>query len=505
MRFDRFLEYYHLRWPERLAVVDSRRRLTFRELDHRVWSISGELSRRRVGCGNRVVLFLPNRVEFVEAFFAVLRLGGVVVPVSTRMSVVELGQFCDDCSPRIVITLKEYADRLNDIHVEKYFIDDSSNEMSLDDASHFASCEQALGRREDACLIMYTSGTTGAPKGVVHTHEGLLLTAGHLSAVEWGLSKDDIFLVATPLANRTGIGRLTNFATLGATLVILEEFKPERLLDIVSSESITVMGLVPTMCRRLIRVIKASRQRYDSLRTVLVTGEAFPAELKRQMMDVLPNVRILSYYGMTECGAVSLLHHDEQQSHALSVGRPLPHIQIRLRKDNGEVASAGEVGEILVRGELGKLGLMKEYLGRMKETEESLVDGWFATGDLGKLDEDGYLYIVDRSKDMIVSGGFNIYSKEIEQIALESSGVNDAAVVGVPDEKFGEAVVLFLEIDARSDSKQIENAVSMLIAEKLASYKKPKRVITVLQFPRNLVGKVRKEELRSIAVSRAQI
>jgi len=318
--------------------------------------------------------------------------------------------------------------------------------------------------------------------------------------VEWQLSSDDCFLVGTPLAHRTGMGRLGNALTLGASIVVMESFDAAAAVDLIEAHGVTVMGMVPTVCRMMLPEIARDPSRCRSLRRVLVTGEAFPVTLKQQFIELLPDTELVSFFAMTEAGGVTSLSHEEQFTHPASVGRPTPGVEVRVVNDAGHDLPTDEIGELLVRsGPPGAYTVMKGYLNRPEDTAAALRDGWFYTGDLGYRDSDGYLYIADRKKDMILSGGFNIYSKEVEGALISHSGVADAAVIGVTDEMYGEAVAAFIEAEAGiqpSEDALIDHCRSMI-----ASYKKPKYIVFLDNLPRNAIGKILKRELATFAPS----
>jgi long-chain acyl-CoA synthetase len=235
---------------------------------------------------------------------------------------------------------------------------------------------------------------------------------------------------------------------------------------------------------------------------VIVTGEAFPVELKKRLIDLLPHIRLHSFFAMTEVGSVTSLEHEEQFTHPTSVGRVTPGVEVRLVDAADKEVSVGEAGEMLVRAGIpGRFTTMRGYFERPQETASAIVDGWVRTGDMARFDVDGYLYIVDRKKDMVLSGGFNIYTKEVEQTLLEHPCIFDAAVIGVPDPMFGEAVAAFIEIRPGHDLSA-EQVVEHMKA-RIASYKKPRHVYFVDALPRNALGKVLKHELRLQAAADA--
>jgi acyl-CoA synthetase (AMP-forming)/AMP-acid ligase II len=367
--------------------------------------------------------------------------------------------------------------------------------ISYDDVTDGGFALPSISLDHDLAMILYTSGTTGRPKGVLLTHANILVNHGFMNGTDWGINHVDRFLVVSPLAHRAGLGRLMNAMTLGGTLVILPGFDADEIVATMEREAITVFGMVPTICRMLLPTLELAPDKARTLRLVAVTGEAFPVELKKRFLALLPHTRLVSFFGMTEAGAVSNLSHEEQFSHPQSVGRAAPGVEVRVVSPDGIDVADGTVGELIVRsGQPGAFTVMKGYLNRSEDTAKALVDGWFYTGDLGYRDADGYLYIVDRKKDMILSGGFNIYSKEVERTILEIGGVVDAAVIGIPDPEFGEAVVAFVERNPNGETLTGEQVIAHC-REAIAGYKKPRHVHFVDALPRNAVGKVLKHQL----------
>ncbi len=502
MRFEVVVAAHALRHPDRLAVVTHDRRLTFSELVQGYRRIAAGLARMGVTAGDRVAIYLPNCVEYIKTLFGCLALGAVAVPVSTWLTPKELHFCCKDSKAKAVIFGRDHAkavvNALADLAIEQIVVGDRSPGVTPFDelASSEISALPEIPTDQDECLLLYTSGTTGRSKGVIITHANVIMT-GLVNGADWNVSAQDRYLVATPLANRTGIGRIINSMTLGGTLFVMGSFDPENWIEIVEREAITVVGSVPTMWRRILPHLETAPARCASLRVVLVTGEAFPPELSRRLMDALPQASVISFFGMTEVGAVTKLEGHEHLSHPKSVGRPVPGVEIKIIDARGNPVETGTVGELLVRtGTPGAFLTMKGYLNRPEINTEVLTQGWFHTGDLGYEDPDGYVYVVDRKKDMIVSGGFNIYSKEVENVVNQCRGVVDSAVVSVPDPDFGEAVVAFIESKGNGPT---ENEIIAHCRVSLASYKKPRRIFFVDSLPRNSIGKVLKQQLIEIA------
>jgi len=378
--------------------------------------------------------------------------------------------------------------------------------LSDDEVYALAEAADASGTTiaydSDDCMIGYTSGTSGNPKGAITTHANLVLV-GLLNNLDYGLHGEDRILVTTPFAHRTAIARLYNALTLGATLVIMPHFDAAETLATIVRERISVAGLVPTVARLLLDAIEDDGSAYQGLRAMISVGEAFPVALKERLFAVLPDIKLFSALAMTEGFGAAVLTSEYQISHAAAAGRPVPGVEVILVDDAGNEVPTGEAGEILVRcGEPGRWLTMRGYWNRPVETAEALRDGWLHTGDMGRFDAEGFLYVVDRKKDMILSGGLNIYSKEVEKAIFAHPAVADVAVVGTADPQFGEAVVAFVELKANAVASADE--IVEHTRELIASYKKPKYVIFG-PFARNAQGKAIKTALRERAAGLASV
>ncbi len=492
-----------LRHPTREALICGDVRMPFAELDRATDDVARALRRLGVRSGDRVVVALDNGPAWIEAFYGVAKCGGVVVPINTRLTARELAYVVADCEPVAAVAAPSHSTIVDEAFAGHTFVSITCEpfERLAPRLTAADDCESlpAIPSSADDCLICYTSGTTGTPKGVVITHSNLLVMA-FMNDVEWRLSPDDRILITTPLAHRTAIARLLNALSLGATLVVMPRFDALVVLETIERERVTVAGMVPTIARMLLPEIERDTSRCATLRVVLATGEAFPVPVKERLLRALPQLRLYSFLAMTEAGSITTLEPDEQVTHAGSVGRPTTGVEIRLVDEAGGDVARGEVGEIIVRcGEPGKGITMRAYYGRAEETAHVLRDGWFHTGDLGRFDADGYLYVVDRKKDMILSGGLNIYSKEVERALVAHPAVADAAVIGTPDPIYGEAVTAFVELKpgaTATDAELIDHCRTLI-----ASYKKPRTVHFVDALPRSSVGKVLKAQLRESSLS----
>lgn len=448
MRLEQLLFSHAERTPDRIAVVCGERKISYRDLARSVRAIANSLQ-RKVHPGDRVAIHLPNGIEFVQLFYAALAAGASVVPINTRLAPPEVEHILADARPALLF------DAVKELGSEK--------------------TEALEPQGNEDCVVLYTSGTTGKPKGAINTHANVIVQNVYQHAIAWGIGAQDNFLATTPLAHRAGIARLANALGLGGTLVLMAKFDAAAALEAIERERISVAGLPPTVLRMMLPEIRREPQKCASLRTVIVSAEAFPLLLLQEMVSVLPLVKFHAVYGMSEA-AVSSASHAEMLERPGTAGRPYPGIEVMLDED-----------ELLVRG---AFAVMKGYLGE----PEVPRGGWFRTGDLARRDGDGYLYIVDRKKDMVVSGGYKVYSKELEHVLLQHPGVEDAAVLGVPDATYGEAVVAVIQ--PRAGQKLLEEDIVEHCRARLAGYKKPRRVVFVDALPRNSLGKVVKRELR---------
>ena len=409
-------------------MVCGGKRISYREL---VKGIT-----RQAEAGERVPLHLPNGIEFVRQAYSAFASRAVLVPINTRLAPPEVEQLRRDC------------------------------------------LQEPVGTGDHDALIPNTSGTTGRPKGAIHTHANVVVQNVEQHAAAIGLDAADRFLATTPLAHRAGVARMFNALGLGGTLVLMERFDAGEALALIERERITVAGLPPTVLRLMLPGLRREPSGCASLRRIIVSAEAFPHALLEEVAALLPRVRFSSVYGMSEA-AISIASHEELISHPGTAGRPWPGVEIRLEQD-----------ELLVRGQDA---VMRGYFNDPQANAEAFRGGWFHTGDLARRDAAGNLYIVDRKKDMIVSGGYNVYSKELEQVLVQHAGVADAAVIGVPDETYGEAVVAVIQTRTAISKEAIVDHCRA----HLADYKKPRHVFFVDALPRNALGKVLKPELRT--------
>jgi long-chain acyl-CoA synthetase len=496
MKLGAFVAAHAQTWPDKVAVRCSDDAVTFGALDERSDRLADALGRLGLVHGDRLALFVPSSIEFVVCFVAAVKAGLICVPVSHRLTAAEVSVILDDCRPRMILvnadtraTFDAAASSAPDVVV----VDTAELEALI--ASGRPGPRPPLPVDVDDCMICYTSGTTGRPKGAIITHANVAVLNGFVQRVQLGLTPDDVLLATTSIGLRTGFARLGNMLGIGCALVVMPKFDVMLAAEIIEKQGITVLGLVPTVARMMLTEIERDPARFASLRVLLATGEAFPLVVKERLVKALPRLRIFSYFGMTEAGVVTCLFPEEQFTHPASLGRPIPGVEVRLTRDDGTEAATGEVGEMWARtGQPGTLITMRGYFNRPEANAETIVDGWLRTGDLARFDADGHLSIVDRKKDMVLSGGMNIYSKEVEQVLLTHPAVRDAAIIGVPDDTYGEAVAAYLELEP--GAAVTDDDIIAHCRRHLAGYKKPRHIRVVDELPRNSSGKVMKYRLR---------
>ena len=485
------------RHGDRPAVVDRGRTWTYRELLAAAASAARHLQDLGAEAGTPVALLMHNRVEYLVADLAVAMLGAAKVPLNTMLSAQEHAYMLRDSGARICLAERELwtaAEQAADgpLDATAILVEDGAwqavvSGAPIDKPGPVADDEHGV--------IMYTGGTTGRPKGVVHTQRSLAMNLlSHL--LEMDLHADDVLLLTSPLPHSAGF--LAQAAlTRGATVHLEQRFDPAAVVDRIERDRITYLFLVPTMIYRLLDEI-SGRASFDgtSVRTILYGAAPITTERLRQGLATFGPV-FVQLYGQTEApNFITRLRRDDHRvdpgrEHRLrSCGQPVLMTQVRIRREDGSECPAGEVGEVTARTPYTTVG----YLNRPKETGEALRDGWLHTGDLGYVDEDGFLYLVDRKKDMIITGGLNVYTAEVERGLSQIPGVREVCVVGVPHPDWGEAVVAYVVAEPEADLTP--EKVMAGARDRLTSYKRPKAVVMTDRLPTTAVGKIDKKALR---------
>jgi len=456
-------------------------RLTFGELDARSNRVARLLDARGITRGDRLGLFLPNRVEFLDIFLACVKLGIIVVPINVLYREREIGHILADAEPKAVVATCELQS----------FLPPKSAIWDVEDISSHAASQDGARMRipidgDEAAAIVYTSGTTGFSKGALLTHNNFASNTVNLLGC-WRITSDDRYLAVLPLFHVHGLGNgVHTWLASGCYMRLLERFEASRAQAVFEEFQPTLFFGVPTIYYRLLDTPDDVARRIGAGMRLFVSGSApLPAHVLEAFRAKFGHA-ILERYGMSET-LMNISNPYEGERRPGSVGLPLPGVSIRLRDEEGRPVSDGEVGEVQVRGP----NVFAGYWRRADATAQSLIDGWFSTGDLAERTEDGYYTLRGRRTELIISGGFNIYPREIEEVLLEQPGVREAAVVGVPDERRGELPVAYVVTDDPFDPAALEDACRRL----LASFKLPRAFVRVKALPRTAMGKVQKNLL----------
>jgi fatty-acyl-CoA synthase len=478
---------------------------TWGELDRRVTALAGSLSRRGVGFGDRVLILMLNRTEFIEAFLAANKLGAIAVPVNFRMTPPEIAFLVSDCQARVMITeavLAKVATAVRGIDptLETVVVAGAGTDdevIGYDDLiSEPGDVPEPVDIPNDsAALIMYTSGTTGRPKGAILTHNNI---AGQAMTNLFTVRPDinhDVGFIGVPLFHIAGIGNTISGLLLGLPTVLypLGAFDPGALLDVLAAEKVTSMFLVPAQWQA---VCAAQRANPRELQLRVLSWGAAPASdtLLRDMSELFPGTQIYAAFGQTEMSPVTCMLLAQDAIRKLgSVGKVIQTVAARVVDDNMNDVPVGQVGEIVYRAPT----LMAGYWNNPRATAEAFTGGWFHSGDLVRQDEEGYVWVVDRKKDMIISGGENIYCAEVENVLAGHPAIVEVAVIGRPDERWGEVPVAIIALGAVADESIDLADLDQFLTERLARYKHPKALKIVDALPRNPAGKVLKTELRA--------
>jgi len=499
-------------YPSKRAIVDRPREFAWKEVNVRINQLANAFL--GMGCekGDRIAILAYNSSEYIESIFASAKAGLIFVPLNFRLSVQEIEYILHDSTPKVLLFDQEFSDivaALRGTFPLKYIaIGDKAGgameyEKLIKSNSFVEPCEVGISVDEDdPAEILYTSGTTGSAKGVVHSHRARL--AGVLTHVLYGtLNRHDVHLVnVPPLFHAAGYVWMLANAYVGASIIIsrLRGFDPEAVLKTVQEESVTNLHMIPITIMELIDFPNIREYDFSSLRLIYYATAPMPVGPLRKALSIFGNI-FLQPYGLTEAGPtvtclgkeehdISGLSNSEVNTKLRSCGRPFFGRFVKLVDEKGEEVPPHTVGEIIVKSS----DIMECYWNNEEETRRTIKDGWLYTGDLAICDEDYYIFLVDRKKDMIISGGENIYSTEVECVICEHRTVEECAVIGVPDERWGEAVKAIVVV--RKGEQVSEEEIIQFCKRSLASYKKPKSVEFVMDLPRNPTGKILKKVLR---------
>jgi fatty-acyl-CoA synthase len=497
--------------PDKEAIVEygdnGVRRLSWGELDATVNRLAHALVTRGVRGGSRIAIMLPNGSEYLIAQQALARLGATAVQIGYRLKAGEIAYILENSEPTATIVHHDYigpmlearkqAGRGGAMLIVGADVTPGSPEMEDWDRALAAESPDLPPRvtgGDGGGVIVYTSGTTGKPKGANRAWKKTGLESVADMILQVGMRADDRHLVTCPLYHSAAPAFVAIMMSLGATVVLQNHFEPEAALDIIQTERVTSSLMVPTMLIRMSNLPADTLAKYDtsSLRWIMSAAAPLTTEAARRFMQQFGPV-LWNFYGATETGLVTLAGPHDHVSRPGTIGRRLRGNEIRLLDDSGKPVAVGEVGELYARNPT----LISGYHGNEDATRSSLRDGFFSVGDVGRMDADGYYYLESRKTDMVISGGVNIYPREIEDHLSTHPAILEAAVIGVPDPEWGETLRAFIVL--RNGEQLSETDVINFCREQLADYKRPRKVTFLAEMPRNPTGKILKRELREIA------
>jgi long-chain acyl-CoA synthetase len=487
------------RHADRTAVKLDDAEVSYSALDEASARVAGLIAERGVGPGDRVGVMLPNVPYFPMAYYGILRLGAVVVPMNPLLKAREVQFYLEDPEAKLLFAWHDFAEAAEpgaeQADAECILVKPGEIEQLVGAAD--PRPEVADRDADDTAVILYTSGTTGKPKGAELTHSNLRRNVEVTATTLAEATPDDVVLGALPLFHSFGqTCGLNTTVCAGGCLTLIPRFDPTKALEIIDRDRVTIFEGVPTMYSAILGV--EDRDRYDlsSLRLCISGGSAMPVEVMRRFEEEF-DCKILEGYGLSETSPVASFNHPDKERKPGSIGTPIEGVEMAVVDDDGKPVEPGEVGEIAIRGH----NVMKGYWNRPEATEESIRDGWFRTGDMAKVDDDGYYFIVDRKKELIIRGGYNVYPREVEEVLYEHPAVAEAAVIGVPHDDLGEEVGAAVVL--KSGEELDADALREYCKENVAAYKYPRRIWFPDELPKGPTGKILKREIEAPSEVRA--
>jgi long-chain acyl-CoA synthetase len=479
-------------YPQQAAVRLDGLVLTYDQLDERSARVARLLAARGVGPGDRVGLMLPNVPEFAMLYYGVLRAGAVVVPMNPLLKAREVEYYLSDSGAKLTFAWHQGGAEVAKgaeaagcglISVEPAELDQLLGE-------HTPVTAVASRADDDTAVILYTSGTTGRPKGAELTHANLSRNAAVASTTLLRLEPTDVIMGCLPLFHSFGqTCGLNSAVSSGACLTLIPRFDPGRTLEVIQRDKVTIFEGVPTMYLALLHYPLRADYDTSSLRLCVSGGSALPVEVLRGFEDAFGCI-ILEGYGLSETSPVASFNHPDRERKPGSIGTPIEGVEMRLVDDLGADVPTGEVGEIAIRGH----NIMKGYWQNEEATKQAVPDGWFRSGDLARQDEDGYYFIVDRKKDLIIRGGYNVYPREIEEVLYEHPAVAEVAVVGLPHPTYGQEVGAAVALKPGAEATPAE--LQAFCKERVAAYKYPRHVWLEAALPKTATGKLLRREVQ---------
>lgn len=498
--------------PEKTALVIGGHEVSYSALRDGAGSFAGALSSMGVGPGDRVALMVPNVPQFVVAYYAILATGASVVPLNVLLKGPEITYHLDDSDAKVIVAWEGFLEEARKGFegsggtCERLVVVESPGGSGA--TGDEGSFEALLGEHppgfdshptmpDDTAVVIYTSGTTGRPKGAELTHANMFMNAMCNADKLLKMEDDDVAIAVLPLFHIFGQTCVMN-ATIyrGGTMVLVPRFEPGATLQAIQDAGVTVFSGVPTMYQYLLRHPDLDRYDRSSLRIGVSGGASMPVEVMKAFEERF-GVVILEGYGLSESSPTAIFNRSVEERKVGSIGLPIWGTGAKVVDANGREAAPGERGELALYGH----HIMKGYLNKPEATAEAMKNGWFHTGDIATMDEDGYFYIVDRVKDMVIRGGYNVYPREVEEALYEHPGVAEVAVIGIPHEELGEEVAAVVAM--KDGESATEEEMISFAKERVASYKYPRNVTFVDELPKTATGKILKRELTTGATDAA--
>ena len=494
------------RFPDKPALIYGDRKQTWRQLDRKTNKIANMLLSSGLKKGDRVAILDENSDKYIELYYALAKSGIIATPINYRLSSGEIANLLSSSRPNILFVGKPYFETINSLKpqlksIKRYIAIEEPLDWLEDYQEAISSYPETDPNidvdENDVFAIMYTSGTTGLPKGALCTHRNYVCNGLIVNIADHG-TRDDVNLIISPLYHAGALFYSVTYMYLGCTQVVMRRFNTTEVLRYIQDERASACLLIPTMLNFILNDPNFSKYDVSGLRHLYYGGGPMPLPLLKKALELLPNVEFTQGYGLTETLETNLLlpsDHvlegtESQMKKLNSAGPETPLGETRVVDDDGNDLPYGEVGEIWVKGP----AVIPEFWENPEATANEIQEGWFKTGDLGYMDEERYLYVVDRKKDMIISGGENIYAKEVDDTLYTHSAVLEAATIGVPDKDWGESVKAVVVL--KKGMTVTEQEIIDFCKKNLAGYKKPRSVDFVDELPKTASGKILKRELR---------
>jgi long-chain acyl-CoA synthetase len=490
--------------PKRVAAVMEEVRLTYRDVAGAAKRVANVLAEKGIGRGDKVAMMLPNTPHFPIVYFGILYAGATVVPLNLALRRREIEYQLDDSGAKALFVWQDYSEEA----VHGFALAEQCQHLIQVEAqpkpAEHAAGESFSGllaaasptfdmvqtQPEDTAVIMYTSAITGNLRGAQLSHFNLFMNALVVKQYVLKYTAEDVFVAALPLFHSFGQTTMMNAAFLnGCKVVFMPRFDAGKLLEVVPREKVTVLAMVPTMYHYLVNYRREQQFELSSLRTAVTGGSAMPPRLAQEFEQRF-KLPVLEGYGLTETSPVVSFNPSAKENRPGSIGRPIWGCRVRIQREDGSFAAPGEEGEVVVRGH----NIMKGYYNKPEATAQAMQGGWFHTGDLGYLDEDGFIFLTGLKKDMLLRAGMNIYPREIEDVLQAHPDIAEAAVVGMPDPVRGEEVKAY--VVPHPGKEVVEKEVLAYCKEQLASYKCPRKLLVIDALPRDAAGKTDKATLR---------